>query len=429
MDFCKYVMMSCMLVSLPACAQVEQDEGNYQQFPYDLLFPESATIEERQALVNHHAWRQFIALNWPANPNQAGTPDTSKSMGDEGLRVWETFKPTQDIFLANGATPADFDTPNQVPAVCTNVVGAKTDRMRALTQITKGPLLNATGQAFAGSHGFLVDQHKQLANYEILTNEPSYDYIVDNQFYQRAVVNAASDFNFPSGSLSKKDIGTLTIKSAWRVLDGTQDPSKFYSETAYVYDETDCSIAQVGLIGLHIAHKTEQFPQWLWATFEHVDNAPECTFSGGVFQTCEPQYEPHINYSFSKNGCSLAECPINKKPSSAEDRTPVQVMRIVALPEPVKQLNANVHSSEPVRGTIWENYMLVGGQWPSVTSSPEAGQPKPAVLANSVMETYFQGEAPLSQTSSCLGCHYLATGNPDSGSVKSDFTYMLRDAK
>ena len=263
---------------------------------------------------------------------------------------------------------------------------------------------------------------------KILTNEPSFDYIVDNQFYKRSVVDAATEFDFPWGSLADKTIGTLTIKSAWKVLGDGAD-SRFYSESAYVYNAEECATETVGLIGLHIAHKTEQFPEWVWATFEHVDNTPECKFSGGVFQTCEPQYDPHRNYSFTKNGCSLADCPLNQKPSSTDDRTPVQVMRIVPLPEPVKQLNAKIHSTPPVKGTVWENYMLIDGQWPSVVGSPEAGQPKPAALANSVMETYFQGETPLTQTSSCMGCHYLATGNPDSSAVSSDFTYMLRDAQ
>ena len=30
----------------------------------------------------------------------------------------------------------------------------------------------------------------------------------------------------------------------------------------------------MGLTGLHIIHKTKNSPQFIWATFEHVNNAP-----------------------------------------------------------------------------------------------------------------------------------------------------------
>ena len=36
-----------------------------------------------------------------------------------------------------------------------------------------------------------------------------------------------------------------------------------------------CSKELLGLVGLHIVMKTAQFPQWLWATFEQMNNAPD----------------------------------------------------------------------------------------------------------------------------------------------------------
>ena len=33
-------------------------------------------------------------------------------------------------------------------------------------------------------------------------------------------------------------------------------------------------IGKAGLIGLHVIRKTETGPQWVWSTFEHVDNVP-----------------------------------------------------------------------------------------------------------------------------------------------------------
>ncbi len=150
------------------------------------------------------------------------------------------------------------------------------------------------------------------------------------------------------------------------------------------------------LVGLHIAHKTQNFPQWVWATFEHIHNAPECEYNDDIIPRCVVKFPKEVKqYSFAKNGCSLEDCPMNVKPESA--------------------------------GTAWENYMLVNTQWPTAVELP-AGRPEPDSLANAVMETYFQGTTPQSQTSSCMGCHYLATGVLEKPEPKADFTFLLNSA-
>jgi len=35
-----------------------------------------------------------------------------------------------------------------------------------------------------------------------------------------------------------------------------------------------CAKADIALVGLHIMIKTHYRPQWLWSTFEQVDNVP-----------------------------------------------------------------------------------------------------------------------------------------------------------
>ena len=44
--------------------------------------------------VDNFAWRAFIALNWPSLTDDAdrGVPDRTRTLGDPGPRVWETFK-------------------------------------------------------------------------------------------------------------------------------------------------------------------------------------------------------------------------------------------------------------------------------------------------------------------------------------------------
>src|SRR5580693_899424 len=49
---------------------------------------------------DNFAWRAFIALNWPSltDPAHRGQPDRAKMLGDQGPRVWETFKARYELF-------------------------------------------------------------------------------------------------------------------------------------------------------------------------------------------------------------------------------------------------------------------------------------------------------------------------------------------
>jgi hypothetical protein len=42
-----------------------------------------------QAQAVTYAWRQFVALNWPAASGQRGVPDTTKTIGQPGNVVWQ----------------------------------------------------------------------------------------------------------------------------------------------------------------------------------------------------------------------------------------------------------------------------------------------------------------------------------------------------
>ncbi|MGY4566966.1 hypothetical protein [Bradyrhizobium sp. USDA 3256] len=58
---------------------------------------------------------------------------------------------------------------------------------------------------------------------------------------------------------------------------------------------------QVGLVGMHIGHKSETSPQWIWATFEQIDNLD-------VDRVAHPNLRP----SFFDPDCPL--CTVNVQP-------------------------------------------------------------------------------------------------------------------
>src|SRR5882672_9405730 len=47
-----------------------------------------------------------------------------------------------------------------------------------------------------------------------------------------------------------------------------------YTPAAPAIEQTCAGPVTVGLVGLHIVQKTQDFPMWLWATFEQVDTTP-----------------------------------------------------------------------------------------------------------------------------------------------------------
>lgn len=89
---------------------------------------------------------------------------------------------------------------------------------------------------------------------------------------------------FPCGDADTKEEGVIEIKTAWRpYIEGQDDPSKYLMREAVVFDEIDAAViggsqkifkanlAKYLLIGMHIIHKTKNFPTFFIATWEHND--------------------------------------------------------------------------------------------------------------------------------------------------------------
>ena len=94
-----------------------------------------------------------------------------------------------------------------------------------------------------------------------------------------AVQGADPDLEFPKG--------VVELKSAWQVLDGGAVPANFVTTRAVVprlkvnagrveIDETaPPREVDVALLAIHVAFVVEGHPEFVWATFEHVDDKGE----------------------------------------------------------------------------------------------------------------------------------------------------------
>jgi hypothetical protein len=395
------------------------------------------TLESLQHDFDVFSWQTFVALNWSANAD--GTPKKDVTFGDDesGLTVWQAWKSSREIFLPNGQKPTIWGEVENIPIVCDGISKEDLEKgIITLTQVGKTPnVLDESGEPF--QTGPLIDQNGNYTRYEILTNKSMFDYIVDNELYNQEGQKAfKKDADFPFSDPSSSNVaepnspqvGAIMVKAAWIKMGGKYDASKFHTAYALVYDNPHeqagvkpaCSLVKVGLVGLHIAHKTKGDPQWIWSTFEHVANAPT---------QGEPLDRDFYNYHDPKSDYPVNEPPARPWNPANVGTTPTKVERVIAIDDNARALNKKYQAAfeKLVKGSVWANYELVSTQWPTDANnvSDLTGKPAPTYLANATLETYIQGRVP--QTSSnCIACHNNASMT--SGRF-SDFTYLLQRAE
>jgi len=415
------------------------------QIPGDAQFgplPPNATNEQKllaiQGDFDIYSWNTFIALNWPPGPDGNGDPNKTIGQYGDNDTVWEHYRDVSDIFLAGGKKPS-WNGPVTVPTQCK---ASYKPGMRILSQVGKTPtVLTDFSQPF--NTGPLIDQNGNYTRYEILVNKPMFDYILQNTLYSKAGQKVFSGtVKFPCGVLNGAE-GAIMVKSSWKVISAA-DKNRFHTQTVLVYSPASqnpkypasCSTKLMGLVGLHIGHKTNSGAQWLWSTFEHVDNAPtEADVANKKFKSQYNYYNPK---------CSGQNCTPNVVPPRPWNPTKVSTFHSQVVRMNMFKGNEFAFESAAARNSdalklllgvnqnsVWQNYELISTMWPTntgqcvATSGDPLGTPAPNFLANTTLETYIQGMVP-NVSSNCIECHNNATMT---NARPSDFTYILQRAQ
>ncbi|MDW9667809.1 hypothetical protein GOB27_14565 [Sinorhizobium meliloti] len=324
--------------------------------------------------VNHpdqFARELFIQLKHPADlREERGVPDRTKTIGDTGPKVWETWKLARmEVFLPNGCKPPEWDVAASTPGPVAS--------QPALLQTVENP----TELKFFDHPKFSEDVSVLLGvevdacplsqpNLSLATQlspaivTPTVD--VQDLGNETRMNRADGQEDFLRRGLaidSPRD--SIEVKAAWRLFSERElDPQRtfedvngdgtlaegerglallqrrFYVSYGLATDEGTQQIQTkpFGLVGLHII--TKDIPNWFWATFEHASNP-------------------------------------NPEVGSLDRYSP-----------------ADTGFPREVAGTIWENYRLRGTQVDFVDA---AG--RPTTLANTQIEGGFQA------SSSCITCH------------------------
>ncbi|UAJ73719.1 c-type cytochrome [Synechocystis sp. PCC 7339] len=368
-----------------------------------------------QRAVDTFAWQEFIALNWPAMVGDRGVPDKNLAINAPGPRVWETWKETSEVYLPNGVAPKPWNSNEPLP---NDLVGDRATKI-LFRQSKVDEVLNDDFQptkADGALPGTLTDQWGNVVRYEIRMNKVLFDYVVENELYNPEQQALLPKINAPDGS--------ILIKAAWREIN-PEESSRFHTVPAYVQNLTtkEHQLRQVGLVGFHIMYKTPSAPQWIWSTYEQVDNVP------GL------EHDSSSNTAFSFHGDRCVNCLTNQQ---TEPGIPNQVTRKIPIPsenpdcsQPTKAVDNIVELNRLVqRGlgdSVWANYQLINAQW-AIPKPPTDNNPDtvfrvlPALLANTTMETYIQ------ETSSCMGCHSIARSSNVKKFASADFSFTFADA-
>lgn len=387
------------------------------------------TLESRQKDFDGMSWKTFLALSWGfEEPKQ-----------NDNQTLWESWLDVSQIFKENGAPPDDWGTPQTLPAAC-QALGEVDKNSKLLTQIGKtSPVISAANEPF--NSGPLIDQNGEYTRFSISVNLPMYNYIKNNELYNRegqlAFKASKQNINFPAHNSATGQEGAIMIKAAWKILKNQDDTKRFHKINAYVYTAAEngfpesCRKETLGLVGFHLTYKAAGMPQWVWATFEQVDNVPDYK---------NINKSKHYNY-FNPN-CTI--CEVNQPPAKpwnpSVHSAPTQAVRFSPVVSPTKEINEYfqtiMNGLNP--NTVWQYYMLISSQWATQPSDPlhsvqPTGVPAPQFLANTALETYIQGvenKGVISQvpnvSSSCVLCHWNATSTAGQA---SDFTYTLSMAK
>jgi hypothetical protein len=366
------------------------------------------------------AWQSLLYLVQP-------TPD------ERQILEFETWMPYYGIFVGADQQPTPYgqhppDPCNPREAVAGRAIGA-------------APFIFSSITKQAGVEHALFDPAGKPAWYNLRVNESAYDMLTRCDLYRSHCAGQLIDGNVGIDVVAKyPDLsfpdGAVELKTGWKTLTAEEAASGlFYTVSGWVQPETTCEPVTLGLVGIHIVSKTQDFPAFLWATFEHRNNAPDCTDLdappplGGSWSFFDPaacdncttnRYDPpnptQVCRMHPQGDSTLGvfpngqDCEVDPLQYACQEATRKMLAESTGA---IREINASAQSLIASHGgeidKVWANYELVGNVWTrdQVITPPQLqAQVGSLSAANTTMETYVQnGEAGVTATNSCFSCH------------------------
>ena len=436
---------------------------------------------DAQTPFDNMAWQMFVALNWAAS---AVKQPPSVGLTISGPRVFQNYKKVSALFGDSPVT-ARCSNPTNLPVFNIGSNG-------------RGKPMPNNEEFFQASTNLpLIDINGNWTLYERRVNDAEEKYLLApggnaaqtlTTLAGQAAFTAANPGGAKFTASATTPIGTtgsIEIKTSWRIINPARgdDPSRYYTQNVMLAVPGDlvaggqkiCAApVTLGLVGMHIIQRNPPdpnnralLPQWIWATFEHVDNAPLAQLPCSVATGCPkgadwlnqascgaaaPQmgvrysyFDPKSSTSCTNNVPVPSSSPLPNYPwSAAQPYAKGGTAPGTALPQatrcwsiyPTTQtINTQWQSALAALKSVFKNYTLVGTQWGTAVELRSPGVPSnavPGMLSNLTLETYIQNytgtEPNLPGPGSCIGCHAFATlaaqPSPAPPPPQSDFSFL-----
>lgn len=300
--------------------------------------------------------------------------------------------------------------------------------------------------------GILVGQNNSLVYYTVEVNDV-FGYLASGFNSMPAVLTPTS---FPLSAAdvvpiqtyaTSKGAGTfpdpealaVELKTAW--VEATSLPAgcNYITMDAEVptYDTTDpahwvqngTATKTLAMVGMHVVGSTVGHPEMIWATFEHICNAPTTayTYNGPapnqpgpaehgpwLFSSSDAPASPNVRRQGYNAGATPPQIDENAFQSTYPHTVgPADIQR--TMPWGIAGSNSTSNTqviatnqtvlSQLAAGDPRANYIMTGATW-TAGGGVNGFQVGTNVLANTTMETYQQG------TSNCFDCHNNPTMDP-----------------
>ncbi len=292
----------------------------------------------------------------------------------------------------------------------------------------------------------LIDKNLNFVVYDVRINEAMEKYIIENGLQsiegQWAFREFGQPIDFPVGHYDDPvtktggNLGSMALKTAWKIIDleSGDDPGRYFTVNGRIAIDAEhsesgepfCIESQLGLVGMHIMRRTDSGHgrDWIWSTFEHVDNSPVAansrrpadTLQKVLFENgCAAPKKEQLDRSYAFFNPDCVDCVTNTieqaewkwsntkpyaKSYAVEDRFGTQVVRCWQTFDGTELIN-NIWQ-EKLEGTVWANYQLFSAQWKGADPNPMFPKGEvPRFLTNTTMETYEQ----FTDDASCMSCH------------------------
>lgn len=413
--------------------------------------PVNLTTQASQQMMECFAWESFIALNWPAEANCRGTPDLDAKINDQQqLSVFDTLKATYELFQPTNSSWDPQNTSWHDPVPNTGSCGSAIIENASDIAPSMDQIIYQNSPPLLSSESVISDQNSQIVVYNVAFNQDVFEYIRQNNFAAPFMYSfsgpTTDNIYFPDNKTGVTGLGSMEIKTAWRVLTDEAECADYICRTAKVYsnDTGTCSTEILGLVGMHISRKVNNNPKWIWATFEHRYNTPEIdSIDDGPYHfysdACTTLAPDNCNTTIVFGSTEQSEdygCCENILIENSWLGTPNQLTRLQAIPA-LADLNERFNARLKKLDSPLQHYQLIGTQWAKTqsqtpddfsrpcnpngawrVSAPDEGTPCynmiPQLLRNAVIEGYniandASEEGGQSLTDSCINCHW-ATG-------------------